>query len=131
MKHWCFYDATTGLFDGGSVGLPDDVDPGPNTPAGHIAIEGSFDAKSQRFDLATNTVAPYTPPVDADAEARSVRAARDLMLAQCDWTQVADAPISAEMLASWRTYRQALRDVPEQSGFPQTVTWPTAPEEMK
>lgn len=128
MKHWSFYDETTGLFDGGRIGLPDGTDPAPNTPAGHKALEGWYDPRAQRFDLAANAVAAYTPPVDVDALARSARSMRDQLLAQCDWTQVPDVPIPATIVTSWRAYRQALRDVPAQAGFPQTVTWPTAPE---
>jgi len=52
------------------------------------------------------------------------REQRDLLLQQSDWTQVPDAPVDA---ASWATYRQALRDVPSQSGFPDNITWPTKP----
>jgi len=53
------------------------------------------------------------------------RAIRDKLLIDCDWTQVADAPIDKE---AWATYRQALRDIPAQSGFPWATTWPTQPE---
>jgi hypothetical protein len=60
-----------------------------------------------------------------DAEqAKSVRTARDEKLKDSDWTQIADAPVDK---AAWATYRQALRDVPAQSGFPWTITWPDAP----
>lgn len=52
------------------------------------------------------------------------REQRDLLLQQSDWTQVPDAPVNA---ASWATYRQSLRDVPSQSGFPDNITWPTKP----
>jgi len=58
-------------------------------------------------------------------QASNVRAERDQKLSASDWTQVADAPANQ---ASWATYRQALRDVPAQNGFPWTVTWPTQPE---
>jgi hypothetical protein len=57
--------------------------------------------------------------------ADQVRAERDRLLAASDWTQVADAPIDQ---AAWAEYRQALRDVPEQEGFPENVVWPTKPE---
>ena len=57
--------------------------------------------------------------------ADAVRAERDRLLAACDWTQVQDAPVDA---AAWATYRQALRDVPEQAGFPEAVEWPVAPD---
>jgi hypothetical protein len=61
-----------------------------------------------------------------DAEqAKSVRTARDEKLKDSDWTQIADAPVDK---AVWATYRQALRDVPTQSGFPWEVTWPTQGE---
>jgi len=57
-------------------------------------------------------------------QAKSVRQTRDTKLADTDWTQVADAPVDK---AVWATYRQALRDVTTQSGFPWTITWPDAP----
>lgn len=62
------------------------------------------------------------PLVDAE---RNIRDRRDVLLSQCDWTQVADAPVDQ---AAWATYRQSLRDVPQQAGFPYNVTWPTEPE---
>lgn len=61
--------------------------------------------------------------VDA-AQAKSVREQRDNLLAACDWTQLTDAPVNS---AAWATYRQALRDVTSQKGFPWTVEWPHAP----
>jgi hypothetical protein len=54
-----------------------------------------------------------------------VREKRDLKLKNSDWTQVSDAPVDQ---AAWATYRQALRDIPSQAGFPNEVTWPTEPE---
>lgn len=65
--------------------------------------------------------AAYKASKDAE-QAKSVRATRDAKLAECDWTQVADAPVDK---AVWATYRQALRDVTAQEGFPWTVEWPT------
>ena len=53
--------------------------------------------------------------------AASVRAKRDRKLANSDWTQVADAPVDK---TAWATYRQSLRDIPQQEGFPWDVTWP-------
>ena len=58
-------------------------------------------------------------------QATSVRIERDGKLKDTDWTQVADAPVDK---AAWATYRQALRDVTVQTGFPWEVTWPTQPE---
>jgi hypothetical protein len=58
----------------------------------------------------------------------TVRKERDNLLAKCDWTQTTDSPLSAEQKTAWVTYRQALRDIPTQSGFPSDITWPTKPE---
>lgn len=60
--------------------------------------------------------------VDAPDRARGHR---DRLLSQSDWTQIADAPVDK---AVWATYRQALRDVPQQAEFPHNITWPTKPE---
>ena len=57
-------------------------------------------------------------------QAKSIREERSTKLAESDWTQVADAPVDK---AVWATYRQALRDITAQSGFPWTITWPDAP----
>jgi len=72
---------------------------------------------------AAQNEANYKASKDAE-QAKSVRASRDEKLKDCDWTQVADAPVDK---AVWATYRQALRDVTTQTGFPWTVTWPDAP----
>jgi hypothetical protein len=62
-----------------------------------------------------------------EAEAKAVRNERDRLLAESDWTQLADAPLAEEEKAAWATKRQAWRDVPQQAGFPVAVTWPEAP----
>lgn len=59
-----------------------------------------------------------------DAQAAAVRADRNAKLSASDWTQVADAPVDK---AAWAAYRQALRDITAQAGFPWNVTWPEAP----
>jgi hypothetical protein len=61
---------------------------------------------------------------EIEQQARSVRADRNQRLAVCDWTQLPDAPVDQ---AAWAAYRQALRDVTAQSGFPWSVVWPDAP----
>ena len=58
-------------------------------------------------------------------QAASVRTQRDDKLKDCDWTQVMDAPVNQD---AWATYRQALRDITGQEGFPWTITWPTEPQ---
>lgn len=68
--------------------------------------------------------AAYKTAKDAD-QAKRTREDRNQKLAECDWTQLADSTADK---AAWGTYRQALRDVPSQTGFPWEVQWPTQPE---
>ena len=68
-------------------------------------------------------VQQWTTEVYADADSRA-RAHRDRLLAASDWTQLPDASADS---AAWATYRQALRDVPQQAGFPADIAWPTKP----
>ena len=56
--------------------------------------------------------------------ASQIRQERNTLLSDCDWTQVSDAPVNQ---AAWQTYRQALRDITAQEGFPYSVIWPTKP----
>ena len=59
-----------------------------------------------------------------DRQSAAVRADRNARLAATDWTQIADSTADKP---AWAAYRQALRDVPAQVGFPQSVTWPQEP----
>lgn len=67
------------------------------------------------------------PTPDLNALADAVRARRASLLAASDWTQLADAPLTAPQRAAWTAFRAALRAVPAQPGFPAGVTWPVAP----
>ena len=58
-------------------------------------------------------------------KAQNQRDQRDSLLKSRDWTQGADVPTAIK--SNWTDYRQKLRDVPAQSGFPDSVTWPTQP----
>lgn len=70
---------------------------------------------SRAGDLGTNDVAEI-----------SVRSLRNQRLRESDWVMASDVPEATR--AGWTTYRQALRDLPSQSGWPLDVTWPTKPE---
>jgi len=102
-------------------------------------IAPSFDHKTQRVETAafptlvsghwvlSKTVVDKTPEqyeADKASAASSVRSERNKKIASSDWTQLADAPVDK---AVWATYRQALRDIPEQAGFPWNVQWPEMP----
>ena len=60
-----------------------------------------------------------------DRLAATARAERNAKLAETDWTASSDVTMSDAMTS----YRQALRDVPAQEGFPSDITWPEKPEE--
>ena len=83
-----------------------------------IAAEGDRPAQT-----AAEQMAAYKAQKDAE-QAKAVREDRNQKLKDSDWTQVADAPVEK---FSWATYRQALRDVTTQAGFPWTIDWPVAP----
>jgi hypothetical protein len=59
-----------------------------------------------------------------EQEAEQVRVMRNNLLSKCDWTQVADAPVDQ---VAWAIYRQDLRDITAQTGFPYDVSWPVEP----
>jgi hypothetical protein len=63
-------------------------------------------------------------PITIDL-ALSVRTQRNILLEESDWTQLSDTPVNKQ---AWVTYRQELRDIPNQSGFPSTIVWPLKPE---
>jgi len=85
-------------------------------------VPQDWEASKYMFDgstwsLNSDWVDPLTYPK------KKARDLRDSLLAATDWTANSDVTMSDEM----RTYRQALRDVPAQAGFPDNVTWPTKP----
>ena len=82
---------------------------------GPVFIDGETTAAEQEV--------AYKARKDAE-QAKSVRATRTEKLKDCDWTQIADS--TADKTA-WATYRQQLRDITGQAGFPWTITWPDAP----
>ena len=86
------------------------------TPEGNIPFtpeeEAEWDAQEAAWDAG------------ADArKAEEVRQERNSLIQQSDWMALGDVTMSDE----WRTYRQALRDITAQEGFPNNVTWPTKP----
>ena len=83
-------------------------------------MDGKWYTKYSVADLDAEGIAAK----DAE-QAKSVREQRNQKLKDSDWTQVADAPVDQ---AAWAAYRQALRDIPSQQGFPWDVQWPTQPE---
>lgn len=57
----------------------------------------------------------------------TLRAKRNMMLAECDWTQTVDAPLNAQDKTAWQEYRRRLRDMPETTLDPESPMWPEKP----
>ena len=103
-----------------------------STPSGVEQIDGKWYTKHILGPVFTDTEdataaeqeVAYKAQKDAE-QAKAMRQQRTEKLKDTDWTQVADAPVDK---AAWAVYRQALRDITTQAGFPWNVTWPTQPE---
>lgn len=90
-------------------------------------IDGAWVLNHQAVDMTAEEIAERDGVVAAN-----VREKRDKLLAECDWVTLKAVDASTDGLGVqlpevWVTYRQALRDVPAQAGFPHNVTWPTKP----
>ena len=127
----------------GDVSLPDDVSRASAESAGYICMES--DTAPEFFTRWVHTPADSpdnVAPKDADMGgiaiyltddeydtvlAASARQKRDRLIAATDYLVTPDYPIEPDRLAKVKIYRQALRDVPEQSGFPRTIAWPEKP----
>ena len=73
------------------------------------------------------SILPYTPQslaLNLEQLANQIRTERNQLLAESDWTQIPDAPVDQ---AAWKLYRQELRDITDQAGFPTTIVWPVKP----
>ena len=90
--------------------------PEPEAPVGQKAVLDAMPTQNE----AGHWVLGWTLVALSADEARALR---DSLLAATDWTANSDVTMSDEM----RAYRQALRDVPSQAGFPDNVTWPVKP----
>lgn len=67
------------------------------------------------------------PPQDLEAIARQIRLQRDTLLTSSDWRIIKATETGVPLSSEWISYRQALRDITMQPGFPTDVTWPTEP----
>jgi hypothetical protein len=77
-------------------------------------------------------VAEYLPPPAPTPEelAEQATAKRNQLLAESDWTQLPDAraAMGDTKAAEWDAYRQALRDITDQPGYPAEINWPVKPQ---
>lgn len=92
-----------------------------------VELTPEYNAAEQQWEQRWNLIAASQQEMDARTanEAIAVRRQRTKLLYECDWTQLADA--SADKTA-WAAYRQQLRDISQQTGFPWSVVWPMPPQ---
>jgi hypothetical protein len=111
-------------------------------------IPGSLSEWADAHWIKNDSIVEREPPPDGDWEWHPeseewiidveklwtrVRATRDTLLAQCDWTQMPDTSLDAETQGTWTMYREDLRNVPQNNELAtcyEEVTWPTHPSEQ-
>ena len=127
----------------GDISLPDDVTRASAESAGYICMESDTEPEFYTRwvhtpadspdnvapkDVFARGIAIYLTDAEYDTVlAASARQKRDRLIATTDYLVTPDYPIESDRLAKVKIYRQALRDIPEQSGFPRTITWPEKP----
>ena len=127
----------------GDVSLPNDVYRASAESAGYICMESDTEPEFYTRWVHTPADSPdNVAPKDTDMRgiaiyltdaeydtvlAASARQKRDRLIAATDYLVTSDYPIEPDRLAKVKIYRQALRDIPEQAGFPRTITWPEKP----
>ena len=122
MKNFLVYDSNGLIIRRGRA-----PDPENQIYEGEFYLEGEADPHTQ---MVIGCQIMLRPKEDIKAELmqkRSLqcRSHRNNCLSECDWTQSPDAPVDQ---AAWAIYRQSLRDITQQTGFPSDVTWPIKPE---
>jgi hypothetical protein len=132
------YDPATGRYLGASKADSDPMRPGefleaafttrkepPTAPVGHVAV---FDRQADAWGLHALTAQEVADEANDPASPEGMaRAERERLLRACDWVVLRAYEADERVPEAWAAYRQALRDVPSQEGFPDSVNWPQAP----
>lgn len=96
----------------------------------HTIFGGLTDELKARFSIAEEEYDPRDEWTD-NQWADMIRRKRDALISGTDYYILPDYPkITPEALEAIKVYRQALRDIPEQAGFPRNVKWPVVPAFM-
>jgi hypothetical protein len=98
-----------------------------HNPLTHEVVYGPLPVNRDGAWVLVPAVVELTPEIAAarhNSEVDRIRLMRNELLAETDWAALSDVTITPEMAA----YRQALRDITSQPGFPHDVSWPTKPE---
>ena len=99
-----------------------DVDYTVNLSRTAVKVNGAWLEKWVETPATPEEIATRT-----DNEAATVRSKRNQLLSDSDWTQLSDSPLDPDGKAAWALYRESLRMVPQQAGFPWNVQWPPEP----
>lgn len=143
---YSFYRVSDGTFTGDTYA---GQDPASAAPEGCLAMPGRFNPSAQRVEVKTGEIVDWRAPapdsdtftswtwdeslgrwiagMTTDGLARAVRTERDSRLSACDWVVIRATEMATPVPAAWAVYRAALRAVPQQSGFPNVVEWPSPP----
>ena len=115
-----------GLESVGNVCVESDTEPEFYTRWVHTPADSPDNVATK--DTYAGGITIYLTDAEYDTVlAASARQKRDRLIAATDYLVTPDYPIESDRLAKIKTYRQALRDIPEQAGFPRTITWPEKP----
>lgn len=87
-------------------------------------VEPAFIAGSWHRQWKVTAASPEEIAERVEVQSDLVRSKRNVRLTQSDWTQLADAPVDR---AAWAVYRESLRNLTKQEGFPWNVVWPEPP----
>ena len=127
----------------GDISLPSDIIRAGLESSGNVCVESYTEPEFFTRWVHTTPESPDNiAPKDTDVRgiaivltdaeydtvlAANARQKRDRLIAATDYLVTPDYPIEPDRLAKVKVYRQALRDIPEQSGFPRSITWPAKP----
>lgn len=97
---------------------------------GELLFEGTWPLGCDRINMETKEpmLKIVTDEESRNELARAVKARRNDLLRLSDWTQLADVSLTGDQIASWTVYRQALRDISLQVGYPESIVWPLPPQ---
>jgi len=87
-----------------------------------ILVDGNWKQVWVVTDASAQEIAQRT-----EDQASNVRSSRDQKLVESDWVVIKSMETDVPELDAWKSYRQALRNIPQQSGFPWNVNWPENP----
>jgi len=136
MKNFIVYNGETGEIQKTGICQDNDL-----SLQGEFVIEGFADGITQYIDKRLIKNKPKKPEGFWDfdffkkqwvpnkiAQENFINITRNKLLQQSDWTQLPNNPLTLAKQEEWAVYRQQLRDITQQSGYPFNVIWPTQPE---